>query len=598
MADREQSRPVTGRTRFDIASISKIFLTAAVLKLREQGKVGLDEPFCSYVDGFVMADPRYKDITVRMMLNHSSGLMGSCYNNAFCHEPYEGYMDHMLAAMRYSHLKHDPGAKSSYCNDGFALCEALVENVSGVKYIDFLSEHIFIPLSMNDTGVSVGIAGAIDAAELYDGPTGKKTPLEVPCSLATGGLSSTPEDLCRFGQSFCKNAAVRVLSDESLAIMRNSIPTGFSDKLRTRQEDWHLGWDVNGMDKYANRGIHVFMKGGLTGYASKFIVLPDLDVSFALSFAGGSPSQKTALLILDAFLEEKGFGSFASPVKRKPVPEPISVDILRFAGYYSNGSAAVQFTFPDNETLKIRPLLSEDAPALFYHSGGSFYYKSGAFANTDGSVPHYFAEADGMAFFAAENEHCSDLVYQKLEYINGPKLLNWDIDGKTWLNINIDADQDNWNGMFVVKSALIKELPGYINFAGVKAVKAGDYAAPVGTYFRDQTELLLKEENGILTAYVTDYIMRREDSALPLPQGDTVVQAHSGRTTLWYKTQSDSVLTVKTVPGASAWVISPDGKQLYDSHYQCLGEGVPFFAPKGSFLVLRGAVNGVLVQAS
>ena len=54
-----------------------------MMKLVEQGKVDLDEPVTAYLPDFTMADPRYTQITVRMLLNHSSGLMGGTTNDAF-----------------------------------------------------------------------------------------------------------------------------------------------------------------------------------------------------------------------------------------------------------------------------------------------------------------------------------------------------------------------------------------------------------------------------------------------------------------------------------------------------------------------------------
>lgn len=78
-----ENRALTDDDLYGIGSISKTYTAAAMMKLVEQGKVDLDEPVTAYLPDFTMADPRYTQITVRMLLNHSSGLMGGTTNDAF-----------------------------------------------------------------------------------------------------------------------------------------------------------------------------------------------------------------------------------------------------------------------------------------------------------------------------------------------------------------------------------------------------------------------------------------------------------------------------------------------------------------------------------
>lgn len=67
-----ENRALTDDDLYGIGSISKTYTAAAMMKLVEQGKVDLDEPVTAYLPDFTMADPRYTQITVRMLLNHSS----------------------------------------------------------------------------------------------------------------------------------------------------------------------------------------------------------------------------------------------------------------------------------------------------------------------------------------------------------------------------------------------------------------------------------------------------------------------------------------------------------------------------------------------
>jgi len=74
VADRARNRPVDPHTRFNVGSVAKMFAAASILLLVEEGKVDLDAPITRYIPEFTMADPRYRAITVRMLLNHSAGL--------------------------------------------------------------------------------------------------------------------------------------------------------------------------------------------------------------------------------------------------------------------------------------------------------------------------------------------------------------------------------------------------------------------------------------------------------------------------------------------------------------------------------------------
>lgn len=83
MRDRANSIPVDTHTQYNIGSVSKVFTTAAILLLVQDGKVELDAPVTKYLPEFVMRDARYKDITVRMLLNHSSGFPGTLMKDGF-----------------------------------------------------------------------------------------------------------------------------------------------------------------------------------------------------------------------------------------------------------------------------------------------------------------------------------------------------------------------------------------------------------------------------------------------------------------------------------------------------------------------------------
>ena len=121
-----ENRVLMDTDLYGIGSSSKIYTTVAVMQLAEDGKLSLDAPVTRYLKDFKMADSRYKDITVRMLLNHSSGLMGSTLDSALLFDDSDpSSTDLLLERLASQRLKADPGAYSVYCNDGFTLAEKM-----------------------------------------------------------------------------------------------------------------------------------------------------------------------------------------------------------------------------------------------------------------------------------------------------------------------------------------------------------------------------------------------------------------------------------------------------------------------------------------
>ena len=113
MRDRENALPVEKNTQFNIGSISKIFTAAAILLLVDDGKVELNKPVTTYLPDFTTQDERYKDITVRMLLNHTSGFPGTNGKDGSGSKKNPNYARETLSYLAEQGLKHTPGKSAS-----------------------------------------------------------------------------------------------------------------------------------------------------------------------------------------------------------------------------------------------------------------------------------------------------------------------------------------------------------------------------------------------------------------------------------------------------------------------------------------------------
>ncbi|HBE08956.1 MAG TPA: serine hydrolase, partial [Lachnospiraceae bacterium] len=138
LSDETSVGNASGDHFLNIGSVSKVYTVTAVMQLVDQGKVDLDSPLTTYIPEFRMADERYKDITVRMLMNHTAGFMGTMYGGALlCDEGSTEYHDRFLENLSIERLKYTPGEYNCYSNDGFTLQEILIEKVSGMSFTDY-----------------------------------------------------------------------------------------------------------------------------------------------------------------------------------------------------------------------------------------------------------------------------------------------------------------------------------------------------------------------------------------------------------------------------------------------------------------------------
>ena len=219
--DKTRGLVPTTETLFCIASCSKVIAAVAAMILVDRGLIELDAPLVRYLTDFRMADGEaYRDITVRMLLNHSSGLQGTYYLNVLTMIPFYGYAAQFRDALAHERLKHAPGEMAVYCNDGFTLIELLVAAVSGQSYTDFVRQEILEPLGMHHSRFALepfdsgSFAPALDSA-------GRPEPQEY-VNVYAGGLFSTPSDMGRLAMLFLNGGRLgdrRILSTEAVAEM-------------------------------------------------------------------------------------------------------------------------------------------------------------------------------------------------------------------------------------------------------------------------------------------------------------------------------------------------------------------------------------------
>ncbi|WP_312506264.1 serine hydrolase domain-containing protein [Lysinibacillus sp.] len=393
--DIKGKQPLTKDTLYGIGSVSKVYTAAAVMKLVDEGKVDLDTPVFHYVPDFKMKDERYKKITPRMLLNHSSGIQGTMFTNAFLFEDNDTYAhDNLLRQLSDKTLKADPGAFSVYCNDGFTLAEILVERVSGLSFTEFLHEQFTEPLKLHHTKTPQDNWEDAKWAGLYF-PTYKgQLPAESVNVIGTGGISSTAEDVVRFSQLFMGQGK-GILSDKAVKAMeQEEYKKGMWPGDGDNSINYGLGWDSVKLYPFSEYGIKGLAKGGDTGLQhASLVVLPEQKMAVAVLSSGGSSvtNQMMANDLLLAALKEKGTINEIKPNKSfgKPNKAKMPQDVAKKAGLYGNSYGHFKIEITKNGELLLPNYTQEK---FVYTADGSFMNEEGT------SKLNFVSEKNGRTY--------------------------------------------------------------------------------------------------------------------------------------------------------------------------------------------------------
>ncbi len=605
-ADRAKNSMVNKYTRFNIGSTSKMFVTAAVMMLVDDGKIHLDDPVVKYLPEFTMKDPRHKDITVRMLFNHSSGMPGTSTPTGY--EIDGGTHKTLLDCLKRAYLKHEPGAMSMYCNDGFTLAEILVEKVSGVKFMDFIDKRIFKPLAMKNSGASTGELQPANAAFYYETASGKKHPHEVMMVYGAGGISSTAEDLCRFGYSFCDGGR-RIMSKASLAEMRKTQPTKFSDKLKGPQMMQEMGWEYVNLATYARQGVQVMSKGGNTTYNSSCLqVAPAEGIAVAVIISGNASGESLARPILDGIIKDR---KLAEP-KKAEVIKPAEAKIIPaefpavYEGFYTNGGKIFTLSFDaEKKGFAIYPAVSVSEAAAkktaaseingAYKNGVeplyTFIYDGEFFHNYENKIKCYLIEVNGAKYVVCSNiadYEVDSILFQKLEAAAKPLSMKIDLDGKTWLFRNLKPYIVH-GAVVLVNSNLIDGLPGYVEFNGAKKIEAADFASIAATAFRDQMEIYLVENDGEIWAQMGFCLLSQETCAKKVSTGINRVFIGPKNYNEWLKLDKGAIVDFE-IPEKGRLIVIKSETPIFDS---AIDENKEIYAPEGSFIFCAGKFGDI-----
>ena len=260
-------------TIYNIASLTKTFTAALILKLQEEGRLSVNDRLSKYYPVF----PNGDRITIHHLLTHTSGIFNYTDDKNFSvmDQKKEVKLEDMIALFKDKPLQFDPGTNFRYSNSGYTMLGYIIEKITGVSYASALDRFIFKPLDMQHTSFGPQDTTSKSLAKGYNMyyqnfrlPAFKVHPS---ISYATGAIYSTAEDLYKWHKAL----------QNGKFLSRRSLEAAY----KKDRGNYGYGWFTDSL--YGRQ--RVSHDGNIQGYKANINRMPEDDVSvIALSNSNNS----------------------------------------------------------------------------------------------------------------------------------------------------------------------------------------------------------------------------------------------------------------------------------------------------------------------
>jgi CubicO group peptidase (beta-lactamase class C family) len=346
LADVENAREATADTQYAVGSITKTFIATAVLILRDEGRLGLDDPV-----GRHLPEADREGVTVRRLLAHLSGIQREVPGEAWETLEFPD-RDALIELLAEAEQVLPPGGHWHYSNLAYALLGEMVDRIEGVPCQQFVDERILRPLELERTTWGPGDSAATGYFVERFADVSHPEPVVDKRALApAGAIWSTTGDLARWGAHLMEQEEMH-----SLQVMADA-------------ESWLLGWGL-GLILY-RRGERLFAghDGATVGHAAHLSYSRDAKVGIALLTNTENPSLEFDPVALTAKAAE------ALPAEPEPwTPgEPVPAELVGALGVWWGEGVDWAFEWREGRLQARRPGPDRRARAAFEREGDDRY---------------------------------------------------------------------------------------------------------------------------------------------------------------------------------------------------------------------------------
>ncbi len=377
---------MTPSTKFRIASHSKLFNAVAIMQLREEGKLRLDDPVSKYLPWFKPRPAGDDDgtITIEQLISHTSGLQREAGDHWTSYNfPTREELKALFADRKAA---FPPATRHKYSNLAVSIAGLVVEEASGQPWEDYVTRNIFEPLGMTASSVDRDVAGlAVPYGRRM--PDGSREQLRFVSARGMGaatGVTSTVEDLAKFvSAQFRKGprGGPRILSSGSLREMH---------RVRSIEESWASGYGLGFAVSRINNRTYVGHAGGYPGNMTMTYIQLD-DKIGVIVLANYSDAERD--ILAQQLLASVGQAVVKAATPKRPADE-WDPAWARFAGIYRGRGADVQVVVLNKRltAITLGNNVVESSFRLEPIGGGRFKYMAPTGGSVIGEVVRFVEE--------------------------------------------------------------------------------------------------------------------------------------------------------------------------------------------------------------
>ena len=285
-ADIEKDADANENTMFRIGSTSKMFVSLAILKLQEEGRLSLKDKVRDLVPKIQFKNPweESSPILVEHLLEHTTGwddihLTEYAHNNPKPVSLKEGLDFHPHSRIS----RWIPGTRMSYCNAGPAVAAYIVEKISGQSFEDYIQENFFQPMGMETMTYLASKSYMKLGATLYI--DGKPQDYWHIIMRPSGAINASPNDMAKMVQFFINRGQVdslQLISKESLKRMETPTTT------LGAKAGLEVGYGLSNYSSPYKSFIYRSHNGGVNGGLTDFAYLPDYNIGYTVMINSGN----------------------------------------------------------------------------------------------------------------------------------------------------------------------------------------------------------------------------------------------------------------------------------------------------------------------
>jgi CubicO group peptidase (beta-lactamase class C family) len=400
-ADVQRKVPATPKTLYSICSISKLFTSIAVMQLRDEGKLQLDDPVAKHLAWFTMKpfDPDSPPVTIRGLLTHSAGIPREADQPYWTGPDFRfPSREDVIKGLSNQRMLYPSSRYFQYSNLGLTLAGQIVEQVSGKPYADYVRENILGPLHLGSTTPEIPVNEqgkflAVGYGTLSrDGERPTMPVFQARGIAPAAGFASNVEDLARFA-----SWQFRLLAKGGQEVLKASTLREMQ-RVQWMDPDWKTSWGLGfTVMRWENRTV-VGHGGSCPGFRTELALLPEEKIAgiAMVNAMGVDPNDFVLQMIkilspaLQKIKDSPGQGKAADPTLQKftglyrsawgevavivwddglaavelPGGNPLEgmekmkwVEGLRFQRIRSNGEPGEEITFevaPDGRVLRFK----------------------------------------------------------------------------------------------------------------------------------------------------------------------------------------------------------------------------------------------------